>query len=43
MAHEPTVYVLDGRMTVRAVVTDPASIARLLGALRRSRDPPVAA
>jgi len=32
-----------GRMTVRAVVTDPASIARLLGALRRSRDPPVAA
>jgi hypothetical protein len=32
-----------GRMTVRAVVTDPVSIARLLGALRRSRDPPVAA
>ena len=32
-----------GRMTVRAVVTDPASIARVLGALRRSRDPPVAA
>ena len=32
-----------GRMTVRAVVTDHASIARLLGALRRSRDPPVAA
>ena len=32
-----------GRMTVRAVVTDPASIARLLGALRRARDPPVAA
>ena len=32
-----------GRMTVRAVVTDPAAIARLLGALRRSRDPPVAA
>jgi hypothetical protein len=32
-----------GRMTVRAVVTDPASIAKLLGALRRSRDPPVAA
>ena len=31
------------RMTVRAVVTDGASIARLLGALRRSRDPPVAA
>ena len=29
-----------GRMTVRAVVTDPATIARLLGALRRSRDPP---
>jgi hypothetical protein len=33
-----------GRMTVRAVVTDPASIARLRGALlRRSRDQPVAA
>jgi hypothetical protein len=32
-----------GRMTVRAVVTDAASIAKLLGALRRSRDPPVAA
>jgi hypothetical protein len=32
-----------GRMTVRAVVTDPAFIAKLLGALRRSRDPPVAA
>lgn len=32
-----------GRMTVRAVVTDPTSIARLLGALRRPRDPPVAA
>ena len=32
-----------GRMTVRAVVTDTASIAKLLGALRRSRDPPVAA
>ena len=32
-----------GRTTVRAVVTDPASIARLLGAFRRSRDPPVAA
>jgi len=32
-----------GRMTVRAIVTDAASIARLLGALRRSRDPPVAA
>ena len=32
-----------GRMTVRAVVTDPASIERLLAALRRSRDPPVAA
>jgi len=30
-------------MTVRAVVTDPARIARLLAALRRSRDPPVAA
>jgi len=29
-------------MTVRAVVTDAASIARLLNALRRSRDPPVA-
>ena len=32
-----------GRMTVGAVVTDAASMARLLGALRRSRDPPVAA
>lgn len=32
-----------GRMTVRAVVTDPASVARLLGALRRPRAPPVAA
>ena len=32
-----------GRMTVRALVTDAASIARLLGALRRSREPPVAA
>ncbi len=32
-----------GRMTVRAVVTDPASIARLLGTLRRPRAPPVAA
>ena len=32
-----------GRMTVRAVVTDPASIHRLLAALRRARDPPVAA
>ena len=32
-----------GRMTVRAVLTDAASIARLLDALRRSRDPPVAA
>ena len=32
-----------GRMTVRAVVTDPASIDRLLGALRRSRDPSAAA
>ena len=32
-----------GRMTVRAVVTDPASIAKLLGALRRPRAPPVAA
>ena len=31
------------RMTVRAVVTDAAAIDRLLGALRRSRDPPVAA
>lgn len=31
------------RMTVRAVVTDAASIAKLLTALRRSRDPPVAA
>jgi hypothetical protein len=33
----------EGRMTIRAVVTDAASIARLLAALRRSRDPPVAA
>ena len=32
-----------GPMSVRAVVTDPSSVARLLGALRRSRDPPVAA
>jgi hypothetical protein len=30
-------------MTVRAVVTDPASIARLLGALPRTHDRPVAA
>jgi len=32
-----------GRMTVRAVVTDAAAIARLLGALRFSRGSPVAA
>jgi hypothetical protein len=32
-----------GRMTVRAVVTEPVSIAKLLGALRRPRAPPVAA
>ena len=32
-----------GCMTVRAVVTAPASIDRLLAALRRARDPPVAA
>ena len=32
-----------GLMTVRAVVTDPASIAKLLGALGRPRAPPVAA
>ena len=32
-----------GRMTVRAVVTDPASIAKLLRALQRPRAPPVAA
>ena len=32
-----------GRMTVRAVVTDADASARLLGALRRSRDPPAAA
>jgi hypothetical protein len=31
------------RMTVRAVVTDPASIAKLLRALQRPRAPPVAA
>jgi hypothetical protein len=30
-------------MTVGAVVTNAASIAKLLGALRRARDPPVAA
>jgi hypothetical protein len=30
-------------MTVRAVVTDAAAIARMLGALRRSRDPSAAA
>ena len=32
-----------GRMMVRAVVTAPASIDRLLAALRRARDPTVAA
>ena len=32
-----------GRMTVRAVVTDAAAIARLLAALRSARDPPAAA
>ena len=32
-----------GRMTLRAVVTDPASIAKLLRALQRPRAPPVAA
>ena len=32
-----------GRMTVRAVLTDSASIAKLLAALRRPRAPPVAA
>ena len=32
-----------GRMTVRAVVTDSASIDCLLAALRSARDPPVAA
>ena len=32
-----------GRMTVRAVVTAPASIDRLVAARRRARDPPVAA
>ena len=32
-----------GRMSVRAVMTAPACIARLLSALRCSRDPPVAA
>ncbi len=30
-------------MTFRAVVTDAAAIARMLGALRRPRDPPAAA
>jgi hypothetical protein len=32
-----------GRVTLRAVVTDPASVARFLAALRRQRDPPAAA
>jgi hypothetical protein len=32
-----------GRMTVRTVVTDPPSIAKLLRALRRPRPPPAAA
>jgi len=32
-----------GRMTVRAVVTDPASIAKLLRALQRPRAPPASA
>jgi hypothetical protein len=32
-----------GRMTVRAVVTHPPSIAKLLRALRRPRAPPAAA
>jgi hypothetical protein len=32
-----------GNLSVRAVVTDPDAIARLLTALRRARDPPVAA
>jgi hypothetical protein len=32
-----------GRMTVRAVATDAAAMARMLGVLRRSRDPPAAA
>ena len=32
-----------GRLSVRAVVTDPASAAKILDALARSRDPPRAA
>jgi len=32
-----------GRLVVRAVVTDPHSVGKLLTALRRSRDPPLAA
>jgi hypothetical protein len=31
-----------GPLEIRAVVTEPSSVARLLEALRRSRDPPVA-
>ena len=32
-----------GRITVRALVTDPAPIDRLLAAIHRARKPPVAA
>ena len=32
-----------GRLTLRAVVTAPAAIARMLAALRRRRAPPAAA
>ena len=32
-----------GKLTVRAVFTDPASVAKLLGALRSPRAPPTAA
>jgi hypothetical protein len=32
-----------GRLSVRAVVTDPSSVEKILRALERSRDPPAAA
>jgi hypothetical protein len=32
-----------GKLSVRAVVTDPSSTGKILRALQRSRDPPVAA
>jgi len=31
------------RLVIRAVVTEPASVAKLVAALRRPRDPPAAA